>query len=183
MTSRQSENNSVQTSAFPLQAADATKGAASKADSKTPNPGDLADKAKKSLPFGHMQVGELALDLQLPGSSVKKTDLPDGPKNLFSGGAKADLPSASDLPDLPSGPGNADKVHKCTQTVCASHLLGQCLLWPLMLQQQPDNGSFWIADNVPTLQRHCMQQCMHDDSSPFERDDICSVFKPQEHAT
>ena len=58
------------------QAADAAKDAASKADSKTPSTKDLADKAKKSLPFGQMQVGDLAFSL--PGSNVSKDDLPNG---------------------------------------------------------------------------------------------------------
>ena len=100
----------VQCDAMLLQAADATKDAASKADSKTPSPKDLVDKAKKSLPFGQMHVGDLAFNSQLPGSNVKKSDLPDGPKNLFSGDVKADLPSASDLPSLPSPPGDAGNV-------------------------------------------------------------------------
>ena len=70
--------------------------------------GGAAKDAAKKTPFGYMNVGDLALDL--PGSDVKKTDLPDGPKSLFSSGATADLPSTSDLPNLPSPPGNADKV-------------------------------------------------------------------------
>lgn len=38
-------------------------------------------------PLGYMHIGELAFDLpSLPGSNVKKTDLPDGPKFPVSGG-------------------------------------------------------------------------------------------------
>ncbi|KAL3160430.1 hypothetical protein ABBQ32_010752 [Trebouxia sp. C0010 RCD-2024] len=72
------------------------------------NPKEDAKQAAKKSPLGFINVGDLAFDL--PGSNVKKSDLPEGPKNLFSGAASADLPSASDLPSLPSLPGNADKV-------------------------------------------------------------------------
>ena len=96
-----------------LQAADATKGAASKADSKTPNPKDLADKAKKSLPFGHMQVGELAFDL--PGSNVSKDDLPNNVK-------------PGDAAGLPKGPtakppsfGNPKALDQVLHQVHKSH--------------------------------------------------------------
>ena len=42
---------------------------------------ELTSSAKSTL--GYMHVGELAFDLpSLPGSNVKKTDLPDGPKPL-----------------------------------------------------------------------------------------------------
>ena len=71
-------NSGCHVFALNVQAADATKGAASKADSKTPNPGDIADKAKKSLPFGYMNIGDLAFDL--PGSGVSKDDLPNNVK-------------------------------------------------------------------------------------------------------
>ena len=59
-----------------MQAADAAKGAAGKADSKTPDVKGLANKLKN--PLGYMRVGDLAFDL--PGSNVSKDDLPNNVK-------------------------------------------------------------------------------------------------------
>ena len=88
------------------------------ANAGKPDVGSAAKDAAKKTPFGYMNVGDLAFDL--PGSNVKKTDLPDGPKNLFSSGASSDLPSTSDLPNLPSPPGNADKVRMCIKCLHAA---------------------------------------------------------------
>ena len=90
-----------------LQAADATKGAASKADSKTPNPGDIADKAKKSLPFGYMNVGDLAFDL--PGSGVSKDDLPN---NVKPGDAQGLPKGPTAKPPSVGNPKALDKVRQ-----------------------------------------------------------------------
>ena len=74
------------------------------ADGGKPDVKGLADKAVKKSPLGFLQVGDLAFDFNLPGSNVKKTDLPDGPKPLGGGSVSApSLPSAGDLPSLPSG--------------------------------------------------------------------------------
>ena len=88
------------------------------ANAGKPDVGSAAKDAAKKTPCGYMNVGDLAFDL--PGSNVKKTDLPDGPKNLFSSGASSDLPSTSDLPNLPSPPGNADKVRMCIKCLHAA---------------------------------------------------------------
>ena len=89
-----------------MQAADATKGAASKADSKTPDVKDIADKAKKSLPFGYMHMGDLAFDL--PGSGVSKDDLPNNVKP----GDAAGLPKGPTAkPPSFGNPKALDQVH------------------------------------------------------------------------
>ena len=96
------------------------------ANAGKPDVGGAAKDAAKKTPFGFMNMGDLAFDL--PGSNVSKNDLPDGPKNLFSSGATSDLPSTSDLPNLPSPPGNADKVRFCTSVV-TQPMLTYCVSW------------------------------------------------------
>ena len=83
-----------------MQAGSALSKISDKAGEKTPdvnvpgfgpfkfNPKEDAKQAAKKSPLGFMHVGDLAFDLpSLPGSNVKKTDLPDGPKfDIGSGG-------------------------------------------------------------------------------------------------
>lgn len=95
------------------------------ANAGKPDIGGAAKDAAKKTPFGYMNIGDLAFDL--PGSNVQKSDLPDGPKNLFSSGASNDLPSTSDLPNLPSPPGNADKVCMCTSCYAEGMRLPGCI--------------------------------------------------------
>ena len=68
-----------------------------------------AEKAIKKSPLGFMNVGDLAFELNLPGSNVKKSDLPNGPKPFKAGEVNIpSLPSTDDLPSLPGNP--ADQV-------------------------------------------------------------------------
>ena len=79
------------------------------ADAGKPDVKGAAEKAVKKSPLGFMNVGELAFDLNLPGSNVKKTDLPSGPKPFGAGDVNIpSLPSTDDLPSLPGNP--ADQV-------------------------------------------------------------------------
>ena len=75
------------------------------ADAGKPDVKGAAEKAVKKSPLGFMNIGELAFDLNLPGSNVKKTDLPNGPKPFDAGEvATPNLPSTDDLPSLPGNP-------------------------------------------------------------------------------
>jgi len=79
------------------------------ADAGKPDVKGAAEKAVKKSPLGFMNVGDLAFELNLPGSNVKKTDLPNGPKPF--GGGEVNIPSLPSTDDLPSLPGNpADQV-------------------------------------------------------------------------
>lgn len=90
------------------------------ANSGGPDVKGAAEKAAKKSPFGYMHVGELAFDLNLPGSNVKKTDLPNGVKPGDAAGlpkgptaeppSTPDAPSTPDLPDLPSIGNPVDQV-------------------------------------------------------------------------
>ncbi len=79
------------------------------ADAGKPDVKGAAEKAVKKSPLGFMNVGDLAFELNLPGSNVKKTDLPDGPKPFGAGDINIpSLPSTDALPSLPGNP--ADQV-------------------------------------------------------------------------
>ena len=79
------------------------------ADAGKPDVKGAAEKAIKKSPLGFMNVGDLAFELNLPGSSVKKSDLPNGPKPFGAGEVNIpSLPSTDDLPSLPGNP--ADQV-------------------------------------------------------------------------
>ncbi|KAL0029389.1 hypothetical protein WJX77_003922 [Trebouxia sp. C0004] len=80
------------------------------ADAGKPDVKGAAEKALKKSPLGFMNVGELAFDLNLPGSNVKKTDLPNGPKPFGAGDINIpSLPSTDDLPSLPGNPADQAK--------------------------------------------------------------------------
>ncbi len=79
------------------------------ADAGKPDVKGAAEKAIKKSPLGFMNVGDLAFELNLPGSNVKKSDLPNGPKPFKAGEVNIpSLPSTDDLPSLPGNP--ADQV-------------------------------------------------------------------------
>ena len=78
---------------------------------------ELTSSAKSSL--GYMHIGELAFDFpSLPGSNVKKTDLPDGPKPLSG---TLDIGGGSDVA------GQVRVTRSCISTVLFPWCLGLCM--------------------------------------------------------
>ena len=80
-------------------------------DAGKPDVAGAAKDALKKSPLGFMHVGDLAFDLNLPGSNVKKTDLPEGVKPLGGSPSTPDLPSSGDI-NLPSPPNPAEVCFK-----------------------------------------------------------------------
>ena len=89
-----------------------------------PKPGEA--KGLPDSPIAKPPSG-LGLNLNLPGSNVKKSDLPDGPK--FGGGVSTpDVTPTADVPDVPSPEevNKPEKVQNVQGSSCLNCLLAKC---------------------------------------------------------